>query len=399
MSAILSVALTSALLTEPSLNTLTYQVKQHTFDPSVVTVSVNTSAFTQFQVIPARTMQSDIQPSLICETSTGEQNIATYNTDLTCTNVSWTLSLAEVDQHGFDIAEQLDSYSADKGWFFISEFNSLPRFVNHDQQPIDANIILPNGKKQIMPKTTQPPLFLVGGLTPISLDINGYQVEISSDTQQVLDAIEQWKPAFETQLRYLVSLYPQRATRSWNVAFFARDKTAGSVSGAAGSDTILVNALQENGKLDFDSMPMLLKIAAHESMHMIEQSTPLWASESLAEYYAMKSLKKTSYSFVSADTQWQQFKQSFPLASTGLLEAHQKVSAQGMQQYYPLFYVKGPAFWLNIDNALTEAGSSLDKLVANFTFEATGELSPSSVKQIMQVIGEEGWQKIAENYL
>ncbi|KGY09806.1 hypothetical protein NM06_02490 [Vibrio sinaloensis] len=391
--------LTSSLLTTSNDLALTYQIKPNATDPSQVSVIVNTKALAEFQVLPARTMANPSQPPLICSNENGIQTSAAYDTNLQCDQISWTLTLAEIDQHGFDIAKQLDSYSKQKGWYFISEFNSLPRFTTRQQQPIEAKILMPSGVEKTLPSETQPPLFLLGGLAPISLDINGHRVHITTDNQQIVETIDQWKPVLESQLGYLVSLYPQNRASRWDIAFFERDKAARSASGAAGSDTILVNALVENGKLDADSMTMLLKIAAHESMHIINQSAPLWASESLAEYYAMKSLNNTPYAYANADNQWQQFKQSFPLASTGLLDAHKKVSSQGMQQYYPLFYVKGPAFWLSIDTVLTEAGSSLDKLVADFTFEPSGKLAPSSVERIVEIIGQQTWQKISNSYL
>jgi hypothetical protein len=395
MSALL---LSTALITSTE-TTLTYQLQLVADRSDVIAVSVDTHQLGAFQAVPARTLANDTQPDLFCVAASGSRTSIEYQTPIQCDHVTWQLPFAEIDQDGFDIAKQIDSYEPQKGWRFVSEFNSLPRFSAHNEGPVPAQVCAPDNQCSWMPNADQPPLFVVWGLKPVELDINGKAIKVTTDTEQVLQTMDKWKPALESQLNYLISLFPDSAVNQWDIAFFSRDKQAGSVSGAAGSDKILINAILNNGQLEESEIPMLLKIAAHESMHLLDTTSPLWAAESIAEYYANKSLDKTTYDFTDPQAQWRDFKQSFPFASTGLLEAHNRVSNEQQYQYYPLFYVKGPAFWQAIDQSLTDKGESLDTRLPTLTYNQDGSLSDASIADLTKVIGKNKWQELVKLYL
>ncbi|KOO15158.1 hypothetical protein AKJ18_09140 [Vibrio xuii] len=395
----MSLLLLSTALIASAEPTLKYQIEPTSTGPNNVTVSVKTNSLGTFHALPARTLANDTQPALFCVTENGSQYAIEYQTPVQCDYVTWQLPLAAIGQDGFDIAKQIDSYEPIKGWSFVSEFNSLPRFSTHNDELIPAQVCSPDNQCGWMPDTDQPPLFVVWGLKPVELNINGKTIKVTTDTEQILKTMDDWKPALESQLNYLISLFPDSTVNQWDIAFFSRDKQAGSVSGAVGSDKILINATLNNGQLEDDEMPMLLKIAAHESMHLLDTNSPLWASESIAEYYANKSLDKTPYDFADPQTQWNDFKQSFPFSSTGLLEASRLVSKQQQYQYYPLFYVKGPAFWQAIDQSLMDKGESLDSRLPTLTYNEDGSLSEISITDLTKVIGKKKWDELAKLYL
>lgn len=395
----MSLLLLSTALVTSAEPTLKYQIEPAPTGPDTVTVSVETKALGTFHALPARTLANDTQPDLFCVTANGSQSAIEYQTPIQCDHVTWQLPLAAIGQDGFDIAKQIDSYEPTKGWRFVSEFNSLPRFSTHNDEPIPAQVCSPDNQCGWMPDADQPPLFVIWGLKPVELDINGKTIKVTTDTEQILQTMDDWKPALESQLNYLISLFPDSTVNQWDIAFFSRDKQAGSVSGAAGSDKILINAILNNGQLEGDEMPMLLKIAAHESMHLLDTDSPLWASESIAEYYANKSLDKTPYDFATPQAQWHDFKQKFPFASTGLLEANNLVSKKQQYQYYPLFYVKGPAFWQAIDQSLMDKGESLDSRLPTLTYNEDGSLSESSIAELTKVIGKKKWAELSKQYL
>jgi hypothetical protein len=58
-----------------------------------------------------------------------------------------------------------------------------------------------------MPDADQPPLFVIWGLKPVELDINGKTIKVTTDTKQILQTMDDWKPALESQLNYLISLF------------------------------------------------------------------------------------------------------------------------------------------------------------------------------------------------
>jgi hypothetical protein len=395
----MSLLLLSTALVASAEPTLKYQIEPTSTGHDAVIVSVETKALDTFHALPARTLANDTQPALFCLTANGSQSAIEYQTPIQCDHVTWQLPLAAIGQDGFDIAKQIDSYEPTKGWSFISEFNSLPRFATHNDEPIPAQVCSSDKQCSWMPDADQPPLFVIWGLKPVELDINGKTIKVTTDTEQILQTMDDWKPALESQLNYLISLFPDSTVNQWDITFFSRNKQAGSVSGAAGSDNILINAILNNGQLEADEMPMLLKIATHESMHLLETTSPRWASESIAEYYANKSLDKTPYDFVTPQAQWHDFKQKFPFASTGLLEASRLVSKEQQYQYYPLFYVKGPAFWQALDQSLMDKRESLDSRLPNLTYNKDGSLSESSIADLTKVIGKKKWDELAKLYL
>ncbi|EEX94546.1 hypothetical protein VIOR3934_08089 [Vibrio orientalis CIP 102891 = ATCC 33934] len=395
----MSLLLLSTALIASTDSTLKYQIEPTSTGHDAVTVSVETNSLGTFHALPARTLANDTQPTLFCVTANGSQTAIEYQTPIQCDHVTWQLPLAAIGKDGFDIAKQIDSYEPIKGWSFVSEFNSLPRFATHNDELIPAQVCSPDNQCGWMPDADRPPLFVVWGLKPVELNINGKTIKVTTDTEQILQTMDDWKPALESQLNYLISLFPDSSVNQWDIAFFSRDKQAGSVSGAAGSNKILINAILDNGQFEDDEMPMLLKIAAHESMHLLDTSSPLWASESLAEYYAIKSLDKTQYKFTDPKAQWDGFAQSFPFASTGLFEASNLVSTEQQYQYYPLFYVKGPAFWQALDQSLMDKGESLDSRLPTLTYNKDGSLSEASIGELTKIIGKKKWDELTKLYL
>ena len=377
-----------------------YDINVNSTKSSIVDVKADTQSLGTFQVKPSRTAQSDVQPQLTCVTPSGTREIIQFGENVICDSVNWQLNLAEVDKTGFDIAAQNDTFSPKDGWYFISEFNSLPRFSTSKSPEIETLVCPPKGHCETLPGNTQPPLFLVWGLDSITLTINEKTVTFFSDNPEILASADQWLPVLSQQLKYLSNVFPNAPTKSWNIATFSRDKKAGSVSGAAGSNMILINLLVDGNTINERTLQLMVKIAAHESTHILgTQHMPMWAAESIAEYYAYHSINQTRLKTKTPMQDWQKFKKVFPYAATGLLEASTRVTKEGQYQYYPLFYVKGAAFWQSVNEALEEKGSNLDSLVNDMSFDKNGHLKASFSRKIVDIIGDEKWTELSDIFL
>ncbi|NRD74736.1 hypothetical protein HQQ94_16220 [Shewanella sp. VB17] len=381
-------------------------LKYHiTVDPDnldQLNVSVDTRALTNASVLPARTMRSSTQPKLSCINANGTRTAIDYQQAIQCSSVVWVLPLHLVDKNGFDPATQIDSRDANKGWYFVSEMNSLPRFndLSKSEEIQSSLICIPDNTCYKLPSQSLPPLLLVWGQETTQLNINNKLVTIHSDSPLVIEHLQSWKPSLVKQLNYLNQVFPNHNLKQWQIAFFSRDKSASSVGGAAGNNLILINALLDQGKLSHDSIQMMLKIAAHESVHILNShDMPTWAGESLAEYYALKSLQGTEFAVEDATTRWHQFATTFPYAKTGLLAADQAVNERQEYQYYPLFYLKGPAFWHEIDNALIHTDSSLETWLARLTFNDDNQFTKKWINELTKQIGKDSWKHIEKRYL
>ncbi|WP_019275677.1 hypothetical protein [Vibrio coralliilyticus] len=375
---------------------LTYQLSVDPDDTDKVIVTADTSGLDKVDIIPARTLTSAVQPLILCQLPSGRITALDQSSPQKCQQIQWSLKMEHTSEQGMDISQQIDSRSIDEGWYFISEWNSLPRVKGSSE----IRVCTPERNCQTIPDLSEPPLFVVWGMESTELNINDKKVTVFSDAPQVMLQVEQWKPVLETSLRYLNSVFSNTQRQDWQMAFFKKDRSSGSLSGAAGQNMILINAWLEQGKLTPVSLKMLLKIAAHESVHVLDSaSRPTWAAESLAEYYAIKSLQTTPYSADEPTRFWLSFAQKFPFSKTGLVEANRLYNEQGAGQYYPLFYFKGSAFWYELDSALNHTGSSLDGLMSQLNFETDGRLSPEFVNAVSEKIGDREWTAISRRYL
>ena len=390
---VLSLLASTGVFANPSL---TYQLSIDPDDADKVIVTVDTSGLEQVEMIPARTLTSAVQPLISCQLPSGRITALDQPSPQKCKQIQWSLQMEYTPEQGMDISQQIDSRSIGDGWYFISEWNSLLRVKGINE----IRVCTPEQNCQTIPELSQPPLFVVWGMESTELNINDKQVTVFSDAPQVMQQVERWKPVLETSLRYLSSVFSNTQRQDWQMAFFKKDRSSGSLSGAAGQNMILINAWLEQGKLTPVSLKMLLKIAAHESVHVLDAaSRPTWAAESLAEYYAIKSLQTTPYAAEEPTHFWLGFAKKFPFSKTGLVEANRLYNEQGAGQYYPLFYFKGSAFWYELDSALNHTGSSLDSLMSQLNFETDGSLSAEFVTAVSEEIGDKEWTAISHRYL
>ncbi|MGI9831812.1 hypothetical protein ACJPQX_00795 [Vibrio vulnificus] len=356
--------------------------------------SANTHNLGKFTVEPPRSLTSAMPPALSCLQDERFTSIQ-YGTEVECDRIEWQTTAEKVPDQGFEPSNQNDSYSPQQGWYFVSEYDSLPRIPQADI----TLVCTPDQRCYTLPDPTLPPLFLVWGMDTARIPISGQHVRVHVEDAKVIDVQQRWLPTMQKQLSYLHRVFPQSNMAGWELAFFKRDKNAGSLGGAAGTNMLLVNSLLDQGELTDESLQLLLKISAHESIHyMDKRKNSLWKSESLAEYYALKSLMNTEITFESPEALWQQFAQKYPFAGTGLYEAEHQVLEQGNRQYYPLFYFKGAAFWYALDQALQAHGASLDQW-QQIELGREAELDAKIITQLQAIIGEEKWQALAEKYL
>lgn len=69
--------------------------------------------------------------------------------------------------------------------------------------------------------------------------------------------------------------------------------------------------------------------------------------------------------------------------------------------YYPLFYIKGSAFWQELDLALQTRGKNLDQYVVLLDSSDTKipDLNQSFITAMIKIIGADHWDTISRKYL
>jgi hypothetical protein len=210
--------------------------------------------------------------------------------------------------------------------------------------------------------------------------------------------------SYGRQLSYLHSLTAGKLGVSppsvVDVLVLGIDDALGVTGGAAGSGSFLANIVVTDGQVNPSERARLLWLSGHELAHVLGLGTgTLWASESLAHYYGLKSLE-------GVDDASELFEQMIEdVEGMGLLEAHQRVTQRGEGQYYDLFYSRGAAFWKDLDEVIstaTDGSRSLDDflpLLLNGDFGANGELPPEFLESVGKVVDPDDIGQVLQRYL
>jgi len=387
----------SALIAAPLQASITYQIAIDKDDPTQALIEVDTSELEATLWSPARELAAQPPLPLVCHTG-DETNLLPYQVKQTCEKVSWSLHFEPAPEHGIDASEQQNSYSAKKGWHLLTEWHSLPRL----ETDAAIQVCFAEDHCRPLPSETQAPLFMLANLPMQQVTLFKRALPVYTDVDDLLKNKQTWQPVMEEQMAYLLGVFSAYRAMPWELAVFGREQSAGSLGGASGEQVFITNIPLENGVLAQNALPHFLRISAHESIHFFSNiDEPIWLNESLAEYYAQKSLFDTEYAHIDPLQAWRNAAKKLPVADTGLYLASKKVSEQQLMQYYPLFYLKGAAFWLELDMQLQREARSLDQYIALLQQgDSQDEKLPNAfVEAVSEVIGGGVFKQLEGKYL
>ncbi|RKF18756.1 hypothetical protein DBZ36_10190 [Alginatibacterium sediminis] len=375
---------------------LVYDLQIDPNDAAKAKVELDTRSFDTVNFEAARSMGDSFTPQLFCKLNSEQVIKLAYQEEQQCESVFWWLNFESVSELGIDLSQQQDSFDAQQGWYFLSEWNSLPRIKGN----YEVELCIAGEHCQVLPTVDEAPLLIVWGLAVKHIQLAENQVNISTNLEFLFESSQRWIPRLQSQLNYLQQVFAEQESADWNFVYLSREQSSGSVSGLAGNESLLVNVPVTKGAIADKSFAHLLKISAHEALHFIVQyPNSLWANESLAEYYAQKSLFGTEYEFDRPVFAWELQSKQFPFANIGLLEANHLVAQKHLYQYYPLFYLKGAAFWHALDTSLTAKGFQLDHLVTQLEFDQQGDFDSASALLFQERLGKAKWQQLRMKYL
>ena len=386
------------------ISTVIYTVEQKNANPRQLLLSANTAQSGTFQVEPPRQAfgaEPSSPPTLFCYTSGAK---VAYNTDTVCDRIIWTINLESEPATGVPIPEQ-NSYYSPAGWALLSEYNTLPRIKMDGQYPMIQ--VCPRQRQCIeLAATDEAPTFLIWGAHEKKIATENVVMTLVSDNSKLF-SLGLHKVLFRS-IGKMVDVFSSvesegAGEKSWRIIWLKKDKSSGSIGGAAGKGVFLANypvdSSDKNGTLSIVAQSRLHRISVHESIHLLSPyQLPLWINESLAEYYAWKMTTAAGLPTKSPENQLQAMKTRYPHANTGLYAAQRKVADAGDMSYYPLFYVKGAAFWQQLDQQLAEHDSSLNDFIVELNHAQT-ELPVPFVHKMKRLIGNAAWQKLQETYL
>lgn len=394
--------ITPALADAPPLQII---IEADVASPMSGTATVSFPTPQKIKLLKPRTLRGDTETSAIQFLCDGIQkaNVA-YEEQFSCRELQWTVTFQNVQTTPNAIANQQNLYSP-AGWWSLTEWNDIPRFEGISKVEVCGKV---RGKTHAikcnpLPAPNQPPLILTWGKSTKTLATGQTVLTLFKDAPTSAMKAENLL-ALQQQLEYLQEVLgsEENAPSYIDLVWVAIDKELRQTAGAAGKQAFLANFAVTDGTATNDSIAKLHWVSAHELFHMLaNQPYPLWISESLAQYYGYKSLEKAGLQTETPMEQWQIFKERYPHAATGLYEAHLNVTRDNNPNYYPLFYMKGAAFWQAVDQELQKAGTSLDEVLPQIKSAAPNDatLSSGTINLLKTTLSEQLVSTLQQQYL
>ena len=338
-----------------------------------------------------------------------------------CREIFWEIELVTSEPFSLEISRQQSVLvRSDPPWILLSGFSFMPGIDNEGHKSvIEFGPVLEKqlvsllsrdeNNRRILPNGNGGPVFLVFGLKPLVHNSpSGFHLSYLVDDKEAEKEIETFYPSHIKSIEYLRSLFTYPADRefSFNVVWLGLNRKGG-LGGAAGYRAFLINYPCENGKLMKDKFIWALMTAFHEQFHVLYPSgghQPTWVNESLAQYYAIKSLEKAGFDQGLLKSIKDQFFHPERKIGMGLIEANRKFKYENDFSVYSLFYDQGSTFWFELDNLIsdsTEGKKSLDNFIDQFsgmTFPEDGRI-PTDFIDVLNANNIDGIESLVEKYL
>lgn len=277
-----------------------------------------------------------------------------------CVRLTWTVPMKAVPEGGFDARARETVFDPEARFWLFSEASSLLRPVGaagHDGEvefagsgPVHGGVRVGATTRRVVPGLRDGgEFYAIGRLSGATVREDGIETihlgAIGVEWREVLGE-------HGRALRYLTQaaggrqLAPLRSTVVW----LAGATDHGRPIGVAGHRTLLLTVAQRDGHLQHRELA-LVWVLREQLLQSMPARVPLWARESLAQYYAIKALRRSKLpQDVIAAAEKRLFDPAHPPVA-GLREMQRRVLAGDAAARADLHSV-GAAFWDRIDRAI-----------------------------------------------
>lgn len=316
-----------------------------------------------------------------------------------CVRLTWTVTMAAPPDDGVDLRDRQSFHDPRARYWLFSEASSLLRPVGaarHEGEvefggggPVQGSEQSGSASGRLVPAADQPAEFYVIGRLP------GATVREGGFETLHLDADgEDWRGLLAAQgraLEYLVraagarQLAPLRSTVVW--LHGATDE--GLPVGVAGRRTLLLSTESRGGHMQHAEMALAWMLR-EQLLQAMPERVPRWARESLAQYYAIKALRRSGLPPAAIAAVEKRLIDAQPPRG-GLREAQRRLEA-GDPAARAELHAAGAAFWERLDRAIArKAGfrtldSALPRLLA--AEWPGGRLPPAVLERLRNYAGD-----------
>ena len=299
-----------------------------------------------------------------------QNNDLTWVVPSTCRAVNWTITFSTQAPSSYQPSGQQSLFTR-PDWWLVSGPSSLLRISGNDEDAKTIGFTFPDKTRKIyeLQGVNEPPNFYNLG-NPPSRSVNNRTDSlnyIGDDLGTVLSIIspEDHLKAIE-YLRSVIGVSARTVDRL-DVNWFGVPRERREASGAAGYDTILANYIISEDQPKREEQLLSLMLIFHEQFHQLDNGAhPVWMGESLANYYALKALRKIYPDDQAASLVWDRFITIGQPVDISLTQIQFEISNDNNRQNYGLLYTQGASFWheLDIEIQKKSAGqNSLDTLM------------------------------------
>ena len=327
-----------------------------------------------------------------------------------CVHLTWTVAMKALPEGGADPRRRESLYDARLRYWLFSEESSLLRPVGkapHNgavefvgRGPVHGGVAVEGLPRRTLPAADGLPGFYVigrlagatvreGGLETLHLDADG------GDWRRLL-------AEHDRALRYLTraagsrQLKPMRSVVVW----LGGATDDGMPVGVAGYRTLLLSTASRDGRMQH-AEAALAWILREQLLQSMPVRLPLWARESLAQYYAIKALRRAELP-PAALTALEKRLLDPQAPRTRLVEAQRRLQ-EGDEAARAELRASGAAFWDRLDRAIVRKSgfrtldSALPRLLAA---EWAGDRPPDAVlEQLRRYAGEAAVDELLAMYV
>jgi hypothetical protein len=341
-----------------------------------------------------------------------------------CATVGWEVALKKIPPRGY-MASRQDAVKTRKEDFVFLPGAAVFLMPQGKRFPTTVEIRAAQGPGRVATALTRSPLgHYRGPPTPYLglafVGIGRHQRITVHGGGGVVEHVFLRRPDFSVKkvaaihrksLRYISAVLGRPSKGKMTVFWFGLHTTLRTVGGSSGYRTMAVNYLRSNPHSPISARErelrryVLLFVLLHEQFHISGVGTaPLWLKESLAQYYALKSLRKSDE--VDAKLWRRMYRKMVRRApkDTTLIALQRRFERKRDKKAYGGFYTLGLRFLFELDRAIQRHSSgkhSLDNAVRLFldlTYGAHGK-PYAYFWQVLAKLGGASAIAVAKRYL
>lgn len=327
-----------------------------------------------------------------------------------CARLSWRVQLAALGPAGVDVRAQPSLFAARERLWLIAEASALLRPVGDAQHDGEVEFIgggtVHNGEqgsgpeRRRVPTLAQPPGFYAVGAGPVSIVREGDADLIYVNLLGV--ALRELFGQHRRQLGYLMRTAGVRPPQLFRTAVIWLPAPVGEgPQVVAGHRTVLAGGVLHEGQLQ-EAEATLLALLHEQFQQLVPGALPLWVRESLAQYYAVKALRRTRLPADAVAAVERRTLDPLRAPTLKLPEAQRRVLA-GESGAMASLHLEGATFWDRVDRAIVRKSGfrTLDSVLPRLlAAEWPGDgLPPAVEERLRRYAGEAAIDELLSRYV